>query len=150
MIAQDFMRMPTPAMFRMAEPQPVSALTQQVEMTRKLISAMMVGQMYGWTEDVEAVFALLARMLGDGRHLRISLALASAIGGDTGPANALLDEGMDDWPGAEPARVSVAMALKIGGDERWVGVCERTLATSNNDDARLFARQLLDQRYSQA
>jgi hypothetical protein len=150
MIVLERFHMPFAAMPAVAEPQPPSPLMYQVELVRKLISTMMVGQMHGQADDVALVFRTLSAMLGDGRHLRISLALASAIGGDAQPARDLLDEGMDDWPGAEPAKVSVAMALKIGGDPQWVRVCEQTLAISNDDDARRFARQLLDQPYLQA
>jgi len=150
MIVLERFHMPFAAMPPVPEPQPPSPLMYQVELVRKLIATMMVGQMHGQSDDVGYVFRTLSAMLGDGRHLRISLALASAIGGDAQPARDLLDEGMDDWPGAEPAKVSVAMALKIGGDPQWVRVCEQTLAVSNDDDARRFARQLLDQPYLQA
>jgi hypothetical protein len=68
------------------------------------------------------------------------------MGGDNQPARDLLAEGMDDWPSADAAKVSVAMALRIGGDPEWVRVCEHTLAVSNDNDARLFARQLLEQQ----
>lgn len=150
MIVLERFHMPFASMPRVAEPHSPSPLMYQVELVRKLISTMMVGQMHAQADDVDSVFRTLSAMLGDGRHLRISLALASAIGGNAQPARDLLDEGMDDWPGAEPAKVSVAMALKIGGDPQWVQVCERTLAISNDDDARRFARQLLDQPYLQA
>jgi hypothetical protein len=137
--------MPTPMPRRPQEP--VSAAMQQVEFIRKLASTMMVGQMNGLEDDVAKLFGVLSQILGDGRHLRISLAMASAIGGDVQPARNLLSEGLDDWPSAEAAKVSVAMALKIGGDPQWVDVCQHTLAVSNDNDARLFARQLLEQPY---
>ena len=149
MIVLERFHMPYAQVPRVSEPQLPTPLMFQVDLVRKLISTMMVGQMHGQADDVAAVFRTLSAMLGDGRHLRISLALASAIGGDAQPARDLLDEGMDDWPGAEPAKVSVAMALKIGGDPQWIHVCEQTLAISNDDDARRFARQLLDQPYLQ-
>jgi hypothetical protein len=125
-----------------------SPFVQQIEFIRKLASTMMVGQMNGGMDDeVRRVFDVLSKLLGDGRHLRISLCMASAIGGDAQPARNLLAEGMNDWPNAEAAKVSVAMALKLGGDPKWVEVCEHTLAVSNDNDARLFARQLLAQAH---
>ena len=111
---------------------------------RNLIAAMMLGQMYGLHDDVERIFNTAARLLGDGRQLRITLAFASAVGGDVGPARQLLADGMDDWPNAELARVSVALALKIGGDPQWTEIVERVLAVSNDDAARRFARQVQD------
>ncbi|SFQ04355.1 HrpB1 family type III secretion system apparatus protein [Variovorax sp. 770b2] len=127
-----------------AQPQRSSA-AYQVELVRRLVSTMMVGQMHAQFDDVAYLFRTLSTMLGDNRHLRITLALASAIGGETQPARELLTEGMDDWPGAESAKISVALALKIAGDPEWIRLCEETLAVSNDGDARRFARQLLDQ-----
>lgn len=145
MIVLERFHMPYAQVPRVSEPQLPTPLMFQVDLVRKLISTMMVGQMHRQVDDVAAIMKTLSAMLGDARHLRISLATASAMGGDAQPARDLLDEGMDDWPGAEPAKVSVAMALKIAGDPRWVEVCQHTLAVSNDDDARRFARQLLEQ-----
>jgi hypothetical protein len=149
MIVLERFHMPYAQVPRVSEPQLPTPLMFQVDLVRKLISTMMVGQMHRQVDDVAAIMKTLSAMLGDARHLRISLAtasaMASAMGGDAQPARDLLDEGMDDWPGAEPAKVSVAMALKIAGDPRWVQVCQQTLAVSSDDDARRFARQLLEQ-----
>lgn len=130
-----------------AQPQRSSA-AYQVDLVRRLVSTMMVGQMHAQFDDVAYIFRTLSTMLGDGRHLQITLALASAIGGETRPALELLAEGVDEWPGAESAKVSLALALKIGGDPEWIRLCEETLAVSNDDDARRFARQLLEQTNS--
>jgi hypothetical protein len=111
---------------------------------RHLIASMMLGQLYGLRDDVARIFDTTSKMLGDGRALRISLAFASALGGDVTPAHELLSEGMDDWPDAEMSRLSVALALKVGGDPQWTEIAEHALAVSNDDAARRFARQMLD------
>lgn len=111
---------------------------------RNLIATMMMGQLYGLHDDVARIFSTASKMLGDGRELRISLAFASALGGDVGPARELLAEGLDDWPDAELARLSVALALKVGGDAGWIEIVEHALAVSNNNTARQFAQQMLD------
>lgn len=111
---------------------------------RNLTAAMMLGQLYDLRDDVARIFDALARMLGDSRHLRISLAHASALAGNTAPARELLASDLDDWPGAELARVSIALALKVGGDPEWTQVVERVLAVSTDDQARRFAQQVLD------
>ena len=111
---------------------------------RHLIATMLVGQVYGLRDDVALIFDTASAMLGDGRQLRVSLAFASAMGGDTGPAHDLLAEGMDDWPAPLMARVSVALALKVGGDAHWTAVVEQVLAISDDEDTRRFARQVLD------
>ena len=127
-----------------AAQRPSNAAAHRVGVVRDLISAMMLGQMYGMQADTDLVHNAVVRMLGDPRELRVSLAFASAMGGDGEPARALLAEGIDDWPDAELAKVSLALALKIAGDPAWTEVAERTLAVSTVDDARRFARQLLD------
>lgn len=134
---------PPAAQARQAQPSP---LAQQLEFVGKLAATMLVGQMNGGLgDDVALVFDVLSQLLGDGRQLRISLAMASAIGGDAQPARDLLADGMEGWPNAEAARVSAAMALKLAGDPQWIQVCEHTLAVSSDNDARLCARQLLAQ-----
>jgi hypothetical protein len=111
---------------------------------RHLIATMLVGQVHGLRDDVALICDTVSAMLGDGRQLRISLAFASAMGGDVGPARDLLAEGMDDWPAPHMARVSVALALKVGGDAQWTAVVEQVLAISDDEDTRRFARQVLD------
>ena len=145
MIVQEKFKMPfMPTPVQRKQQEPTSGPAEQMEFIRKLTSTMMVGQMNGLDEDVAKVFTVISKLLGDGRHLRISLATAAAIGGNVQPARALLDEGMDDWPSADASKVSVAMALKIGGDPLWRDVCQQTLAISNDNDARIFATNLLE------
>jgi hypothetical protein len=111
---------------------------------RHLIATMMLGQTYGLRDDVALIFEALSAMLGDGRQLRVSLAFASAMGGDVGPAHELLAEGLDDWPAPLMARVSLALALKVGGDGQWTTIVEQVLAISDDEETRRFARQVLD------
>jgi len=111
---------------------------------RHLIATMLLGQTYGLRDDVALIFEALSAMLGDGRQLRVSLAFASAMGGDVGPAHELLAEGLDDWPAPLMARVSLALALKVGGDGQWTTIVEQVLAISDDEETRRFARQVLD------
>ena len=119
-----------------------SAGTDRTTLTRHLIAAMMVGQMHGLHEDAQAVFAGVSCILGDARQLRITLAFASAVGADTAPAHALLDEGIDDWPDSELAKVSLALALKISGDLRWQEIVDRALIVNSDAATRLFAQNV--------
>lgn len=118
--------------------------TNRLTIVRHLIATMMLGQMHGLRDDAERIFETVARMLGDGRPMRISLAFASAAGGDVTPARELLAEDLDSWPDAQMSRVSIALALKVGGDPQWKDVVERVLAISDDEAARSFARQVLD------
>lgn len=118
--------------------------TQRLTIVRHLIATMMLGQMHGLREDAERVFDTISRMLGDGRPLRISLAFASALSGDVSPARELLAEDLDHWPDAQMSRVSIALALKVGGDPQWKEVVEQVLAISDDETTRTFARQVLE------
>lgn len=123
---------------------PSSRNAHRLGIARHLIATMMVGQVYGLRDDVALIFGALSAMMGDGRQLRISLAFASAMGGDVGPARELLADGLDDWPAPHMARVSLALALKVGGDAQWTGVAEQVLAISDDEETRRFARQVLE------
>lgn len=113
-----------------------------IGLTRNLISCMMLGQLHGLPEETDRIFEAAAKLLGERQSLRISLAFASAFGGDVLPAKALLDEGFVDWPDPEMARLSVAMTLKIAGDTAYAAICEEILAVSTNDSSRRFALQI--------
>lgn len=114
----------------------------RVLMVRHLAAVMMLGQMNGDTAHAKAVFDALSAIVGDGRSLRVSLALASAFGGDTKPARELMNAGMRDWSQAEPAMVAVALALKIGGDQEWEAIVDQTLAAGIDEKARALAQQV--------
>jgi len=123
---------------------PSAQAALRIAIVRRLVAAMMLGQMQGRHDDAETVFAALEQLLGDARELRISLAFASAIGGDLGPARTLLAEGVDDWLKPELAMVSIALTLKAGGDPEWLSIIQRTLAVSVDVSTRSYAQQVLD------
>ncbi len=112
--------------------------------TRFLISAMMMGQMHRFHEDAEVIHRSLTLMMGEGDQLRITMALASAMGGDAEPAQRMLDEGVDHWPDGEAAKLSLAMALKLAGDPAWKEAPERVLTSSVDPGLRVFASSLLE------
>jgi hypothetical protein len=126
-----------------AEAAPAAPEAHRSEISRRFISAMMLGQMYGFDDDAQRLFACVSKIVGDSRQLRITLAFASAMSGDAEPARRLLAEGIDDWPDADMAKLSLSLALKVGGDSGWAAAAERTLAVSHDDEARGFAQRLL-------
>ncbi len=121
-----------------------STVDPRVGAMRHLISAMMLGQMHGCHDDASTIYGAATEFLGEGQQLRITLAFASAMGGDAGPANALLAEGVEDWPNGELATVSLSLALKLAGDPEWKTRCEHALAVSVNSDVRSFANAVLE------
>jgi hypothetical protein len=112
---------------------------------RYLIATMMLGQMYAQHDDAKLIHAALSEATGEGQQLRISLAFASAMGGDATPANALLAEGVDNWPDAEMAKVALSLALKMAGDPAWQGPSQEAMSVSVNHSVRQFAHAVLQE-----
>jgi hypothetical protein len=115
----------------------------RVDTVRYLIATMMLGQMYALHDDAKLIEAVVAEAMGDGQQLRISLAFASAMGGDASVAKALLKEGLDDWPDAEMAKVALSLALKLAGDPQWQAPSQQAMAVSVNNSVRKFAHAVL-------
>ena len=123
----------------LADPQELHRLA----IVRNLIATMMLGQANGLHDDAQAIYRVGERLLGNGRSLSVSLALASALGGDTAPARDLIVSGLRDWPEAEPAMVSIALALKVAGEPDWMALIDETLSVSSDPNTRLLAHQVL-------
>jgi hypothetical protein len=116
----------------------------KVLLVRNLVAAMMVGQWHGHTDDVQVILEALTLAFGNSRTLRVNLALAASLRGDLEPAHTLLAEDLDNWPAAEEARITLALALKIGGDEHWADGPRRVLSLSNDEDVRSYAQRVID------
>ena len=112
--------------------------------TRFLISAMMMGQMHQLHDDAKIIHKSLSLMMGDGDQLRITMAIGSAMGGDAEPAKKLLEEGVDHWPDADVAKLSLSLALKLAGDPAWKESPDTVMSTSVDPVARVFASTLLE------
>jgi hypothetical protein len=119
-----------------------AAKLQRSRILRDLVASMMLGQYLGLADDSDVVLRLLTLVVGQSRTLRVGLALASAMGGEIGPARALLAEGLEDAPENEAAVVSLALALKMGGAPEWERLIERILAVSTNVAIRHLALQV--------
>ncbi len=115
---------------------------QRSRILRDLVASMMLGQYLGLVEDSGVVLKLLTLVVGQSRTLRVGSALASAMGGEVQPARILLAEGLEDSPENEPAVVSLALALKMGGAPEWERLVERILAVSSNAAIRQLALQV--------
>jgi Bacterial type III secretion protein (HrpB1_HrpK) len=118
--------------------------SHKILLVRNLIAAMMVGQWHGHTDDVAVILDALSRAFGNSRTLRVNLALASSLRGDLEPAHTLLAEDLDSWPEPDVARITLALALKIGGDASWADGPRRVLSLSTDEAARGFAQRVLD------
>jgi hypothetical protein len=127
-----------------AQDNTAAVLEHRMNSVRYLIAAMMLGQMYKLHDDAKVIHSAVSEAMGDGQQLRISLAFASAMGGDASPANALLAQGVDDWPDAEMAKVALSLALKVAGDPQWQAASEQAMAVSVNTSVRQFAHAVLN------
>jgi hypothetical protein len=115
----------------------------RIGIVRHLIAVMMLGQMYEPGDDVNRVFRALSTMLGDETSLKISLVFASAMAGNPAPARELLAE-MEGDPNADMGIACTALALKVAGSADWPEVVDKILAISSDENARQFARQILE------
>jgi hypothetical protein len=128
---------------RSGGPRPAGAAPlQRSRILRDLVASMMLGQYLGLVEDSDVILQLLTLVVGQSRTLRVGLALASAMGGEIQPARTLLAEGLEDSSENEPAVVSLALALKMGGAPEWEPLVDRILAVSSNAAIRQLALQV--------
>jgi Flp pilus assembly protein TadD len=119
------------------------AQTEAQALTRLLTGVMALGQMNGMRGEVGKILVLLNEMVVDRSPLLINLAMASAVMGDGSMAETLLSEGVEHWPDAEMATISLATALQLVGDLQWLTHVERLLATSADPRVRELAETML-------
>jgi hypothetical protein len=110
---------------------------------RLMTGVMALGQMNGMRNEVHRILLLLNEMVVDRHPLLISLAMASAVMGDGSVARTLLSEGVDHWPDAEMATISLATALQLVGDAEWQTHVQRLLATTSDPRVRELAETML-------
>jgi hypothetical protein len=120
-----------------------AAAEPKVFVVRNLMAAMMMGRWHGHDDDVAAILQALTCALGDSRPLDVNLALASALRGDLAPTQALLAQDLDRWPAADQTRLTLALALKVGGDAQWAELPKRILAVSTEASVRAYAERVL-------
>jgi hypothetical protein len=115
----------------------------KVHIVRNLLAAMMMGQWHGFDDDVAVIMKALSHALDDSRQLSVNLALASALRGDLEPTRALLAQDLDDWPAADQTRLTLSLALKVGGDAQWAEAPSRILAVSDEPSVRAYAERVM-------
>ena len=114
------------------EPALQAPAPHHLEVVRKLVAAMMLGQRHGIEDDVSTIRSVLSRLLDDDRIVRLGLAVASASAGDARLAHALLAEGVLAAREAGIARLAIALALKQAGDPQWRAIVDDTLADARS------------------
>jgi hypothetical protein len=112
-------------------------------LTRLLTGVMALGQMNGMRNEVHKILVLLNEMVLDRHPLLINLAMASAVMGDGSVADTLLREGVEHWPDAEMATISLATALQLVGHPEWQSHVQRLLATTSDPRVRDLAEIML-------
>jgi hypothetical protein len=99
--------------------------------------------MNGMRNEVHKILLLLNEMVVDRAPLLVSLAMASAVMGDGSVAETLLNEGVEHWPDAEMATISLATALQLVGAPEWQTHVQRLLATTSDPRVRELAEVML-------
>ncbi len=122
---------------------PAPLQTEAQALTRLLTGVMALGQMNGMRSEVQKILLLLNEMVLDRHPLLINLAMASAVMGDGSVADTLLREGVEHWPDAEMAIISLATALQLVGNPQWQDYVQRLLATTSDARVRQLAEIML-------
>src|SRR5262245_26133846 len=119
----------------------------RLEVVRRLVAAMVLGQMHRRILDVQRVFDAASQMLDADRSLHLCLVFGSAMAGDAMPARALLSGAAVAGEETENlALLALALALKNAGDASWRRFVDRVLAReSAGEAARRYAQRLLAQ-----
>ena len=111
---------------------------------RNLMVASLLGSIYRQHEDAETASLAVESTLNDPTRYRLYRALAKGIGGDAGYAVDMLSRHMQAHPDDDRAKVTLAMALMLGGDPEWKQLVDNVLALSTDVAARSAAANLLD------
>lgn len=110
---------------------------------RSLMTVGLLGSSYGQHEDADAVDAAIVLTLDDPLPYRIQRTLAQSMGGGGGEAIESLRMHVDANPGDDGAKIAMAVAMRLNGDERWHDVIENVLASSADPSAREAARKVV-------
>lgn len=118
--------------------------TDHLAAAPRLMTASLLGSMYGQNNDAEIVNAAVEATLADPARYRLCRAMAKGIGGDTNFAADMLDKHNETHPDDDRAKVALATAMMLGGNPEWRSVIDRVLALSTDVAARTGATNLIE------
>jgi hypothetical protein len=108
-----------------------------------LMVVSLMGAIYRRHDDAEVCSIAVESTLKDATRYRMYRAIAKGIGGDATPATELLERHLEEHPDDDRAKVTLAVAMMLGGNPGWKPIIDNVLALSTDLPAREAATSLL-------
>jgi len=108
-----------------------------------LMVVSLMGSIYRLHDEAETCSTAVECTLKDTTRYRMYRAIARGIGGDASMATQMLEKHLEDHPDDDRARVTLAVAMMLGGNPQWKSIIDRVLAVSTDIPAREAANSVL-------
>jgi hypothetical protein len=108
-----------------------------------LMVVSLLGAIYRRHDDADVCKVAVDNTLQDPTRYRLYCAIARGIGGDPTVASEMLEYQMREAPDDDRAKVTLAVAMMLGGDDDWKAVIDNVLACSCDMPARQAANSVL-------
>jgi hypothetical protein len=108
-----------------------------------LMVTSLIGSIYRRHDDAEIAAVAVEATLIDPTRYRMYRAIAKGIGGDASLATQMLETHLEQFPDDDRAKVTLAVAMMLGGHPDWKSVIDRVLALSTDIPAREAATSVL-------
>jgi hypothetical protein len=108
-----------------------------------LMVVSLLGSIYRQHDEAETCSTAVESTLKDPTRYRMYRAIAKGIGGDASLATEMLEQHLADHPDDDRAKVTLAVAMMLGGNPAWKSIIDRILAVSTDIPAREAANSVL-------
>jgi hypothetical protein len=109
-----------------------------------LMVVSLLGAIYRRHDEAEICSTAVETTLKDASRYRMYKAIAKGIGGDATPATELLERHLESNPDDDRAKVTLAVAMMLGGNPGWKAIIDKVLALSTDIPAREAATSVLN------
>jgi len=108
-----------------------------------LMIVSLLGSIYRRHDEAEICSIAVEATLKDAGRYRMFRAIAKGIGGDASVASSMLEQHLAEHPEDDRAKVTLAVAMMLGGNPGWKPIIDRVLALSTDIPAREAATSVL-------
>lgn len=108
-----------------------------------LMVVSLLGSIYRQHDEAEICSAAVEATLKETTRYRMYRAIAKGIGGDATLATQMLEQHLAQHPDDDRAKVTLAVAMMLGGNAEWKPIIDRVLALSTDVPAREAAHSVL-------
>jgi hypothetical protein len=108
-----------------------------------LMVVSLLGSIYRQHDEAETCSIAVESTLTEPTRYRMYRAIAKGIGGDANLATQMLEQHLAQHPDDDRAKVTLAVAMMLGGNPDWKSIIDRVLALSTDIPAREAANSVL-------